>query len=65
MKSGKLNFLEGSGPLQVCNGTALTFYDWQRNGKTSGKDLKDNKKNCRKRCAGTKADKCSENSLFF
>jgi len=22
MKSGKLNFLEPSGPLQVCNGTA-------------------------------------------
>jgi hypothetical protein len=25
MKSGKLNFLEPSGPLQVCNGTALPF----------------------------------------
>jgi len=25
MKSGKFNFLETSGPLQVCNGTALTF----------------------------------------
>jgi len=24
-KSGKLNFLEPSGPLQVCNGTALLF----------------------------------------
>ena len=23
MKSGKLNFLEPSGPLQACNGTAL------------------------------------------
>jgi len=23
MKSGNLNFLEPSGPLQVCNGTAL------------------------------------------
>ena len=28
MKSGKLNFLEPSGPLQVCNGTALPLpYD--------------------------------------
>jgi len=29
MKSGNLNFLEPSGPLQACNGTALafTFYD--------------------------------------
>jgi len=26
MKSGKINFLEHSGPLQACNGTALTFY---------------------------------------
>jgi hypothetical protein len=26
MKSGKLNFLEPSGPLQACNGTALTFF---------------------------------------
>ena len=25
MKSGKLNFLESSGPLQACNGTALTL----------------------------------------
>jgi hypothetical protein len=25
MKSGNLNFLEPSGPLQVCNGTALSF----------------------------------------
>ena len=25
MKSGNLNFLEPSGPLQVCNGTALPF----------------------------------------
>ena len=25
-KSGNLNFLEPSGPLQVCNGTALPFY---------------------------------------
>jgi len=25
MKSGNLNFLEPSGPLQACNGTALPF----------------------------------------
>ena len=25
MKSGNLNFLEPSGPLQACNGAALTF----------------------------------------
>ena len=26
MKSGNLNFLESSGPLQACNGTALPFF---------------------------------------
>ena len=26
MKSGNLNFLEPSGPLQACNGTALPFF---------------------------------------
>ena len=26
MKSGNLNFLERSGPLQTCNGTALLLY---------------------------------------
>ena len=26
MKSGNLNFLEPSGPLHACNGTALSFY---------------------------------------
>jgi hypothetical protein len=26
MKSGILNFLEPSGPLQACNGTALSVY---------------------------------------
>jgi len=26
MKSGNLNFLEPSGPLQACNGTDLPFY---------------------------------------
>jgi len=25
-KSGNLNFLEHSGPVQACNGTALPFY---------------------------------------
>jgi len=25
-KSGSLNFLEPSGPVQACNGTALPFY---------------------------------------
>ena len=25
-KSGNLNFLEPSGPVQACNGTALLFY---------------------------------------
>jgi len=27
MKSGNLNFLEPSGPLQACNGTAVYDYD--------------------------------------
>jgi len=26
MKSGNFNFLEPSGPLQTCNGTALPFF---------------------------------------
>ena len=26
MKSGSLNFLESSGPVEACNGTALPFY---------------------------------------
>jgi len=26
MKSGNINFLEPSGPVQACNGTALHFY---------------------------------------
>ena len=29
MKSGILNFLEPSGPLQACSGTALPFTVWQ------------------------------------
>ena len=28
MKSGNLNFLEPSGPLQACKGAALPFYSW-------------------------------------
>jgi hypothetical protein len=28
MKSGNLNFLESSGSLQTCNGTALPSTDW-------------------------------------
>ena len=28
MKSGNLNFLEPSGPLQACNGTALPFFTY-------------------------------------
>jgi len=28
MKSGNLNFLEPSGPLQACNGTALPLLFW-------------------------------------
>jgi len=27
MKSGNLNFLEPSGPLQACNGTAFTCFE--------------------------------------
>jgi hypothetical protein len=30
MKSGKLNFLEPSGPLQACNGTALPLLRRER-----------------------------------
>jgi hypothetical protein len=39
MKSGNLKFLEISGPLQVCNGTALPFYFYQNliNAKTEHK----------------------------
>ena len=29
MKSRNLNFLEPSGPLQACNGTALPFYQYK------------------------------------
>ena len=35
MKSGNLNFLEPSGPLQACNGTALTFY-WNLEARRDG-----------------------------
>ena len=27
--SGSLNFLEPSGPVQACNGTALPLYEWK------------------------------------
>jgi len=38
MKSGNLNFLEPSGPLQACNGTALLFtYEYSDNWATKGK----------------------------
>jgi len=30
MKSGKLNFLEPSGPLRACNGTDLPFYIYRK-----------------------------------
>jgi hypothetical protein len=30
MKSGNLNFLEASGPLQACNGTASLFFTFIR-----------------------------------
>jgi hypothetical protein len=30
MKSGNLNFLETSGPLQACNGIALSLYKGNR-----------------------------------
>ena len=33
MKSGNLNFLEPSGPLQACNGTALPFLFFAVTGK--------------------------------
>ena len=35
MKSGNLNFLEPSGPLQACNGTALiTVYNYTSDART-------------------------------
>jgi len=50
MKSGKLNFLEPSGPLQTCNGTALPLkYAGRRDFKVQmlagGKVLKYDKNN--------------------
>ena len=35
MKSGNFNFLEPSGPLQACNGTALPFYFSQLSNRNS------------------------------
>jgi len=40
MKSGKLNFLESSGPLQACNGTDLTFYRLIRGPSLTGTPLR-------------------------
>jgi hypothetical protein len=40
MKSGNLNLLEPSGPLQACNGTDLDFYFSEEGGKKSGKNVK-------------------------
>jgi hypothetical protein len=34
MRSGKLNFLELSGPLRACNGTALQANSWSLSGAT-------------------------------
>ena len=60
MKSGNLNFLEPSEPLQACNGTALPFYcsyiadcdfpsgDWHstwRNKWLNGTELKEKNNN--------------------
>jgi len=36
MKSGKFNFLEHSGPLQACNGTALPLLDTSRYSASDG-----------------------------
>ena len=45
MKSGNLNFLEPSGPLQACNGTALPFYLYRhKNGCLKQMKQKYNKK---------------------
>jgi hypothetical protein len=38
MKSGNLNFLEPSGPLQACNGIALTREKRRRERKTEKMD---------------------------
>ena len=38
MKSGNLNFLELSGPLQACNGTALTFTTYVAASRCRGRD---------------------------
>ena len=41
MKSGNLNFLEHSGPLQACNGTDLSLFVLD-NGKIEQKNIRDN-----------------------
>jgi len=42
MKSGELNFLEPSGALQACNGTALPFLQevqWDKGGTEAAQDF--------------------------
>jgi hypothetical protein len=39
MKSGNLNFLEPSGPLQVCNGIGLPSIDSKWVGENYGRDV--------------------------
>ena len=39
MKSGNRNFLEHSGPLQACNGTALPFTYWWRSSELTECDV--------------------------
>jgi len=39
MKSGKLNFLEPSGPLQACNGTALPKHKRRMSMSSAGFEL--------------------------
>ena len=46
MKSGNLNFLEPSGPLQACNGTAFTLGNGTRKSEKIIKDLKKKSKLC-------------------
>jgi len=39
MKSGNLNFLEPSGPLQACNGTALPLFLYEKYTRQNNPDL--------------------------
>ena len=45
-KSGNLNFLEPSGPLQACNGTAFTLENGMRKSGNIIKELKKKSKLC-------------------